>query len=63
MQAIVDRLKKTKQRSKFILTTNFDVFLYQFSVKTPTGEKTVFIELVDDGCKAQYARQFDEFIE
>ncbi len=32
-------------------------------MKTPNGDKTVFIELVDEGSKAQYAKQFDEYLE
>lgn len=45
------------------MSTNFDLFLYQFSVKGLTGDKTVYVELVDEGNKAQYCKEFDEYLE
>lgn len=49
MTSIVEKLKKTKARSKFILQTKFDVFMYKF-------EGPDYIELVDDGYKSFYAK-------
>ena len=56
MADIVINLKKTKARSIFVLQTSFDVWMYKF-------EQPDYIELVEEGKKSAYSKNFDEYID
>ncbi len=49
-------MRKTKARSKFIIQTRFDFYLYRF-------DQPDYIELVEEGQKSKYAKEFEEYIE